>query len=523
MYVVFARKYRPKRFEEVVGQEHVASTLKNAVKNDRVAHAYLFCGSRGVGKTTMARILAKSLDCEQGPTPEPCGDCEACRRIDSGDYVDVMEIDGASNRGIDQIRELRQKVQYAPARSRYKLYYIDEVHMLTAEAFNALLKTLEEPPKHVKFIFSTTDPQNLPDTVKSRCQRFDFRRISEAQIVEHLKSICRMESIESEEAALRTIARAARGSLRDALGMLDQISSSTGTTTPAPTTTTTVAPTTTTTVAPTTTTTTGQEVTLKDVQHVLGAVEVEALAEIAEALAHEETGRALSATHRLLVSGTDVLDLIDQLSEYLRDLLVASYCEPDDELLAGAAAEPEALRSGSEMFTPDQLTYMIQMLREAKQRARRDTTGRLALELAVIKMSRLSELVPIEEALRQLSEEPPRACTRPEDEGRPRQPGSRGSQAAGVLRKIKEKLNNPQRSAVQTSQAPAGIDEVKFRQIQRLAGDASVAEELAQDEGLLKQFVEADKRLGLLPENLRRLVSPEESAGAETDEDRSEE
>ncbi|MHC4789184.1 MAG: DNA polymerase III subunit gamma/tau, partial [Planctomycetota bacterium] len=193
MYVVFARKYRPQRFEGVVGQEHITRTLQNAVRRGRVAHAYLFCGSRGVGKTTVARILAKALNCAEGPTPEPCCECEACRRIATGDDMDVMEIDGASNRGIDQVRDLRQNVRLVPAHSRFKIYYIDEVHMLTGEAFNALLKTLEEPPRHVKFIFSTTDPQRLPETVKSRCQRFDFHRIPDAGIIGLLEQVCEAE------------------------------------------------------------------------------------------------------------------------------------------------------------------------------------------------------------------------------------------------------------------------------------------------------------------------------------------
>jgi DNA polymerase-3 subunit gamma/tau len=220
VYLVFARKYRPLRFEEVVGQAHIATTLQNAVKNDRVGHAYLFCGSRGVGKTTMARILAAALNCEKGPTADPCGACTSCRAIATGDDLDVIEIDGASNRGIDQIRELRQNLGYAPARSRCKIYYIDEVHMLTPPAFNALLKSLEEPPSHVKFIFSTTDPQQLPDTVKSRCQRFDFHRISDAEIIKHLRFVCEKEGLEPEKGSLECVARSARGSMRDALSLL---------------------------------------------------------------------------------------------------------------------------------------------------------------------------------------------------------------------------------------------------------------------------------------------------------------
>ncbi|MCK4375244.1 MAG: DNA polymerase III subunit gamma/tau, partial [Candidatus Brocadiae bacterium] len=230
----------------------------NAIKANRVAHAYLFCGSRGVGKTTVARILAKALNCKDGPTPEPCCQCDACRRIATGDDLDVMEIDGASNRGIDEVRELRQNVRLSPSHSRFKVYYIDEVHMLTEPAFNALLKTLEEPPAHVKFIFSTTDPQKLPETVKSRCQRFDFRRISDEGIVRMLGEVCGREGLQAEEGVAAVIARAARGSMRDALGTLDQLAAF------------------------------GDELRMSDVLAVLGAVDRRVLAQIVDALAQED-------------------------------------------------------------------------------------------------------------------------------------------------------------------------------------------------------------------------------------------
>ena len=475
MYLVFARKYRPQRFEEVVGQQHIARALQNAVKGDRVAHAYLFCGSRGVGKTTVARLLAKALDCEKGPTPEPCCQCEPCRRIAAGEFIDVLEIDGASNRGIDQIRELRQNVQYSPARSHYKIYYIDEVHMLTGEAFNALLKTLEEPPGHVKFIFSTTDPQQMPETIKSRCQRFDFHRISDADIVAHLQDICGREKIEPDAAALQIIARAARGSMRDALSIADQVISF------------------------------GEgALRAEEVIEVLGVVECRVLCEMVDALADEDTARALRILHESLFKGTDVLDFCDQFSEYLRDLMVASYCGPEDPILAGAAADAETLERQSARFSPDQLCYMIQLVREAKLRARRDTTGRLALELAVMKMSRLSDLVNLEEALADATPE------RATDGGEPAQEQPRANlRVSGVLRNMKQKLANPDRARTDKP-APGSLEKTRFPKIQNAAENPAVAEAAREDQLLIKTFEEGDKAIGLHPVRLSRNTSAQE-------------
>jgi DNA polymerase-3 subunit gamma/tau len=224
-YVVFARKWRPLTFEDVVGQEHITETLKKAIEKDRVAHAYIFTGTRGVGKTTTARILARALNCENGPTPNPCGVCGACKNIMSGSSFDVIEIDGASNNSVEDIREIRDNIHYSSMGGKYRIYVIDEVHMLTKSAFNALLKTLEEPPPQVIFIFATTEPQKIPATIQSRCQRYDFRRISTEQIVERLTKICADENIAFSSGALTILARKAEGSMRDALSLLDQVCS----------------------------------------------------------------------------------------------------------------------------------------------------------------------------------------------------------------------------------------------------------------------------------------------------------
>ncbi|MGD2174793.1 MAG: DNA polymerase III subunit gamma/tau [Candidatus Brocadiaceae bacterium] len=487
MYVVFARKYRPLRFEDVVGQEHVTRTLQNAVRNDRVAHAYLFCGPRGVGKTSVARILAKALNCAEGPTPEPCCECDACVRIASGSDIDVMEIDGASNNSVDNVRELRQNVGLSPARSRYKVYYIDEVHMLSASAFNALLKTLEEPPAHVKFIFSTTDPRKIPETVHSRCQRFDFHRIPDARVVDTLGEVCAEEGLQVEEGGLAAIARAARGSMRDALGVLDQLAAF------------------------------GDEVHLSDVLGILGAVDRGLVAELVEALAAGDTPGALRALQEALAGGTSVDDFASQFSRHLRDLLVASYCGPDDPSLAGAAADAKTLGHQCELLNPDQLTYMIQLMREATVRARREGTGRIALELAFIRMSRLSELVPIEDALERL------------ESGGGAAPAGRGAAAAGaahdasaaerkeavgVLRRMREKLRTSKAgsedAAVEAEVAPEGISKLKYRQLLASAESPDVAEEALEQQSLMEAFIQADESLGLSPQRLERHSAPEE-------------
>ena len=292
-YLVLARKYRPQTFDEVTGQGHITDLLKKAIQSSRIHHAYLFCGPRGIGKTSCARILAKSLNCAKGPTLKPCGECPACQEITRGSSFDVLEIDGASNRGIDEIRTLRENVKFAPSAGKYKIYIVDEVHMLTTEAFNALLKTLEEPPAHVKFIFATTAPQKVPATIISRCQRFDFKRISVETIVATMAAISKKEKFKIGQDALYAIAKAAQGSLRDALSILDQLSALSD-----------------------------EGIEAKDVFSMLGMVETQFLFDLTGALAQKDCPLALEILEKIIDQGKDIKQLNKDLIEHFRNLMV---------------------------------------------------------------------------------------------------------------------------------------------------------------------------------------------------------
>src|SRR6184192_44153 len=290
-YEVFARKYRPQTFDDLVCQTHVSRTLKNAVAQNRLAHAYLFVGPRGVGKTSTARILAKSLNCVKGPTVTPCGECDNCREIAAGNSLDVIEIDGASNNSVEDVRQLRENVRYAPAKGRYKIYLIDEVHMLSSAAFNALLKTLEEPPEHVKFIFATTEPQKVLPTILSRCQRFDLHRIPANLIAKHLQFIAGKENIALEPAAAHAIARGAEGGLRDAESMLDQLVAFCG-----------------------------EKISENDVLDVFGFTSEQTVADLTGRILRGETPGAIDLLHQQSDAGKDMMRLMSDLIAYLRDL-----------------------------------------------------------------------------------------------------------------------------------------------------------------------------------------------------------
>ena len=354
-YRVFARKYRPQTFEEVVGQEHITRTLQNAISSARVAQAYLFVGPRGIGKTSTARILAKALNCAEGPTAVPCGKCDACKEIAEGRSLDVLEIDGASNNGVDNIRELRDNTAYAPARGPYKIYLIDEVHMLSAGAFNALLKTLEEPPEHVKFLFATTEAQKVPATITSRCQRFDLRRIPARAIAKHLLQIAEKENILLEPGAADTIARGAEGALRDAESMLDQCVAFCG-----------------------------EKISAQDVMSVFGFTSREAIAGLAERILQRDATGSLKIVAEQAEAGKDLSRLLGDLIGQVRDLLVANVTE-----------HPSAPRG--------ELLMLLDHFGDTESRMRWAADKKLQLDVAVIKATHLLDQASLDEVIETLA------------------------------------------------------------------------------------------------------------------------
>jgi DNA polymerase-3 subunit gamma/tau len=369
-HVSFYRKWRPQTFEEIIGQERVTRTLQNAIRTQRVVHAYLFAGHRGTGKTTTARILAKALNCVHGPTPTPCNACAQCEAIGGGYAVDVIEIDAASNRGIEEIRELRDRIRLAPAEGRYKVYIIDEAHMLTPEAANALLKTLEEPPAHAILVLVTTEPHRLPPTILSRCQRFDFRRVSAREIVARLRRIAEVEGFAVDERALALIASSADGSVRDAESMLDQLAAFAR-----------------------------GPITASDVVTVLGLVEEETALRLAEAVIARDPLACLSLVHQAASDGRDVRQLLRALLDHFRDLLVvASGCR-DADLLDTSEARLEALSAQAGRTSVEEILRALSILAATETEARWNPHPRLLLEVALIRLCR-PEMDPTLEGLR---------------------------------------------------------------------------------------------------------------------------
>jgi DNA polymerase III subunit gamma/tau len=362
-YVVVARRYRPQTFAELIGQEHVGRGLSGAILSHRVGHAYLFTGARGVGKTSAARILAKSLNCLNGPTPTPCNECDICLSISGGDDVDVLEIDGASNRGIDEIRQLRQNVNIRPSRARFKVYIIDEVHMLTREAFNALLKTLEEPPEHVKFVFCTTEPEKIPITILSRCQRYDFAGIQAASIVERLRQIVAAEGVEAESDALAILARRAAGSMRDSQSLLEQLLAFGS-----------------------------KRVTVADVHAMLGTAGGERLAGLVAHLVEHDAAGALEDLDKALAEGVDVGQLLDQLLGYFRDVMAAAIGCPPDSFLNASPSEHAGIADAAKRLGLETILAMMQILDQTISRLRWNTYGRTLAELALVRIASLGNL-----------------------------------------------------------------------------------------------------------------------------------
>ncbi len=371
-YLVLARKWRPNVFEDLVGQEPITRILTNAVAQGKISHAYIFSGPRGVGKTSTARILAKALNCKEGPTATPCGTCDSCRGIAEGSSVDVIEIDGASNNSVDDIRDLRERVKYAPAGGNYKVYIIDEVHMLSTSAFNALLKTLEEPPAHVIFVLATTELKKIPATVLSRCQHMPFRRIATQAIKTRLRHIAETEGIRISTHALGLVARAADGSMRDSLTILDQISSFT------------------------------DEISEEHVQNLLGLTDFGMLSKASQALITGNRVNLLEIINQLTEQGADFRTFSRELAQFFRDLLIARVMKNPEDVLELSDDELAAVKELVAAATEDQLTLMLSEVMKAETDVRNSSLPRMALEMALIRASFLSSLKPVKEIIENL-------------------------------------------------------------------------------------------------------------------------
>ncbi|MHC4728091.1 MAG: DNA polymerase III subunit gamma/tau, partial [Planctomycetota bacterium] len=374
-YTVLARKYRSQTFDDVIGQDPIAQTLKNAIKTDRVAHAYLFSGTRGVGKTTMARILAKALNClaVDKPTTKPCCKCDSCTAVNIGEDIDVIEIDGASNNRVDEIRELRENAIYRPARSRFKIYIIDEVHMLTTSAFNALLKTLEEPPGHIKFIFATTEPNKVISTIQSRCQRFDFSNIGPASIAGQLKSILKKEKIKYEEDLLLPLAKMANGSMRDGLSLLDRMIS------------------------------TGIEpLSSRILEEFLGCPNSEKIWNLIGQIGDSDAVGTLSATEDLIRTGISEVQVVDSLIDYMRDLMVVKSTGTDSELVILTDQQRKRAGELAEKFDVAALVYSISTLEKLRWTIKNSDTSRALLEASLLRFALSEHFLNVDELLSHL-------------------------------------------------------------------------------------------------------------------------
>ncbi|MBM4029268.1 MAG: DNA polymerase III subunit gamma/tau, partial [Planctomycetes bacterium] len=428
-YTVLARKYRSQTFDDVVGQDPIAKTLKNAIETGRVAHAYLFTGTRGVGKTTMARILAKALNCleSEQPTTTPCCKCGSCVAVNTGEDIDVIEIDGASNNRVDEIRELRENAIYRPARARYKIYIIDEVHMLTTAAFNALLKTLEEPPEHVKFIFATTEPNKVIATIQSRCQRFDFSNISPKTIAAQLKSILKQEKIKYEEDLILPVARMANGSMRDGLSLLDRLIS------------------------------TGEKVlSARLLEEYLGQPNAQKVHTLLEHIADGNAAGTLTATEDLIASGLGEVQVVDAVIESMRDLLVIRSAGADTDLVILTAEQKEKARALAQNFDAAALIYAITALEKLRWTIRNSDTPRALLDASLLRFALSEHFMNVDELMSRAQGGAPlavkkKALIETDPVARPPAPPARPAPAAPPASPVEEE---PQAEAWQLTAEP---------------------------------------------------------------------
>lgn len=429
-YLVLARKWRPQTFEDLVGQEAIARILKNAITHNKIAHAYIFSGPRGVGKTTTARILAKALNCASGPTPEPCGKCQSCIEITDGSSMDVSEIDGASNTGVDNIRNIRERVRYAPSGSRHKVYIIDEAHMLSIPAFNAFLKTLEEPPPHVIFVLATTEAKKIPPTVLSRCQHLPFRRISGQKIKERLKFISGADGIKATDSALEMIARAADGSMRDSLTILDQIASF------------------------------SEDITESEIKDLLGITDIETLSRLSSSVIEGDRKGIINIISELTNTGADLKTFTKDLLQFIRNLLIAKIAGETENVIDLSEKESIAINKLRDKTSEEHMAVVLSELIKAEPGIRSAFYPRIALEMTLIRLSMLSHLKSVNEALSILGNALP----------------EQGSKIQGVKRSSEFRSSNPQilepakpelisRSAISNQQSLSDIWNVVLEKI----------------------------------------------------------
>jgi DNA polymerase III subunit gamma/tau len=489
-YLVFARKYRPQSFEQVVAQEHVTRTLRNALRTNRISSGYLFCGPRGTGKTTIARLLAKAVNCINGPTDSPCGACPACMEITSGSSLDVLEIDAASNTGVDDIRALRENVRYLPTRGKKRIYIIDEVHRLSGSAFDALLKTLEEPPEHVMFIMATTDPLKVPETILSRTQRFDFRRVSVDDLSSNMKHIAEVEQIEIDDQTLLLLARKADGSVRDSLSLLDQITAFAGNT-----------------------------ITLEDVSNALGLVDRQFLFDFVEAVAASDRAKVLQLVKKLFDSGIEIGDFVLELMDHLRSLMILRSAPGANDLLNLSAGEIDELKRQVEYFRLGDLLRLMKIVAELHSDLKGGLNERLLLETTAVRMADMESTVRLEEVLARLdSGSLPKATEKPSEErgnpdffGEPTRKSTAmaapASPAAGAITDMSEASQSRSLNMPQIHASWNGFMALLRKSSPMVASQLNMAElQSVKDNALQMVFApsaEASMSLVAKPENLK--------------------
>src|SRR5438477_795265 len=428
MYQVIARKYRPQSFADVVNQEHVKTTLENAIAQNRIAHGYIFSGQRGTGKTTVARILARCLNCVQGPTSTPCGECASCREIAAGGTMDVIEIDAASNRGINEMRELRENVRFQPARDRYKIFIVDEAHQITNEAFNALLKTIEEPPPWAVFVLCTTESHKIPATITSRCQHFSFRSVDFEDLSQRMAWICEQEGITADPEALAVLAAAGEGSVRDSLSALDQAIACCG-----------------------------AKLNAAEVRSLLGAFSIESLEKVSFALLESDSQRMLEVVDELERNGQNLQHFSRELARYFRNLLVARIGGADTRLVAASAAQRERLAEIAGKFSEEDLTRYLQLSLDLFRDLQSSLQPRFHLEIGLVRLVYAGRLLPIEEALSSVGPrraQPEQGKTAPPSPPAARQRAGPSPFELDLARKVATRPPEPQSSGANALSTP---------------------------------------------------------------------